>query len=127
MNAEQRLYTAIDRRIPDRVPVVPKIWVDLAAKITQTSLYEVISNPETALRVIIDAGIDCIGPLDPLGGFTCRQVKQEVLYLVQAAQCLEIQKKKILWQWYLQLESTVFIKTANIWIFNAFFEDVGRK
>jgi len=57
MNAIQRFYIAINKGIPDRIPVVPKIWVDLAANLTGTSLYDVIKSPETALRVIIEAGI----------------------------------------------------------------------
>jgi len=57
MNAIQRFYIAINKGIPDRIPVVPKIWVDLAANLTGTSLYDVIKSPEIALRVIIEAGI----------------------------------------------------------------------
>jgi hypothetical protein len=57
MNAIQRFYIAINKGIPDRIPVVPKIWVDLAANLTETSLHDVIKSPETALRVIIEAGI----------------------------------------------------------------------
>lgn len=47
---------------PDRVPVMPKIWVNLAARLTGTGLIEVIQNPRTAMKVVIDAarltGID---------------------------------------------------------------------
>lgn len=57
MNPWQRLYTAISGRVPDRVPVVPKIWVDLGAALTGTDLIEVIEEPLTALRVIADAGL----------------------------------------------------------------------
>lgn len=41
--------------MPDRVPNIPKIWVDLGARLTQTDLSEVIQNPLTALKVIVDA------------------------------------------------------------------------
>jgi uroporphyrinogen-III decarboxylase len=27
---------------------------------------------------LVEAGLDCIGPLDPLGGFTCEQMRQKV-------------------------------------------------
>lgn len=43
----------------DRVPVIPKMWVDTAANLTGTSLLEVVRNPETALAVMIDAALLC--------------------------------------------------------------------
>jgi uroporphyrinogen-III decarboxylase len=43
----------------DRVPVIPKMWVDTAANLTGTSLLEVVRHPETALRVMIDAALVC--------------------------------------------------------------------
>jgi len=43
--------------MPDRVPNIPKIWVDLGARLTQTDLSEVIQNPLTALKVIVDAAL----------------------------------------------------------------------
>ncbi|NLC67327.1 MAG: hypothetical protein GX754_00770 [Clostridiaceae bacterium] len=63
-NAYQRIYTALSGGIPDRVPVLPKIWVDLAASLTGTPLIEVVKNPLTALMTIaragIEAGVDAI-------------------------------------------------------------------
>jgi hypothetical protein len=59
MKPGERIYTAMSGRVPDRVPVVPKIWVDLAARLTGTSLTDVITDPFTALRVIVEAGIKC--------------------------------------------------------------------
>ena len=59
MNAQQRLSTALSGGIPDRVPVVPKIWVDLCARLTGTPLQDVISDPMTALQVIARAGELC--------------------------------------------------------------------
>ena len=59
MTPDDRLYRAIDGHVPDRVPVVPKIWVDLAARLTGTDLPEVIADPFTALRVIGQAGRMC--------------------------------------------------------------------
>ena len=43
--------------MPDRVPNIPKIWVDLGARLAQTDLSEVIQNPLTALKVIVDAAL----------------------------------------------------------------------
>ena len=57
--AAERLSTAIGGGMPDRVPVVPKIWVDLAGALTGTPLTEVVSRPLIALRVIADAGAIC--------------------------------------------------------------------
>lgn len=59
MNAAERIYRAIDGGQPDRVPVVPKIWVDLGARLTGTDPVQVVSDPLTALRVIADAGRLC--------------------------------------------------------------------
>ncbi len=53
----QRLYTALSNRAPDRVPVVPKIFVDSAARLTGTPILEVIQDPATALNVVLDAGL----------------------------------------------------------------------
>lgn len=57
MNGPERLLAVLDNRHPDRTPVVPKIWVDLAAALTDTPIMDVIGDPETALRVIVDAGL----------------------------------------------------------------------
>lgn len=57
MNPNQRVYAAISGKVPDRVPVVPKIWVDLAARLTETSLYDVITSPDIALEVIVNTGM----------------------------------------------------------------------
>lgn len=57
MNAFERVYTAMSNGQPDRVPYIPKIWVDLAAKLTNTELIDVIRNPQLALDVLAEAGI----------------------------------------------------------------------
>ena len=59
MSPKQRVFTAISGGTPDRVPVIPKVWVDLAAKLTGTDLKAVVASPETALRVMLDAGLQC--------------------------------------------------------------------
>lgn len=59
MTAEERLQTAIRGGVPDRVPVVPKIWVELAARLTGTALAQLIEDPLEALRVIARAGRQC--------------------------------------------------------------------
>ena len=53
----ERIYLALSGKVPDRVPNVPKIWVDLGAELTQTDLLEVIQNPLTALKVIAEAAL----------------------------------------------------------------------
>ncbi len=58
MTPLERLRAAIKGGVPDRVPVVPKIWVDLGAALTGTPLRQVIEEPVTALRVIARAAID---------------------------------------------------------------------
>lgn len=57
MNPKERTYTAISGGIPDRVPVIPKIWLDLAAKLMQIEAIEVIQDPLLALQMMAEAGI----------------------------------------------------------------------
>jgi len=57
LSAPQRVYQALSGGVPDRVPFIPKIWVDLAARLTSTSLIEVIQNPQTALDILLDAAV----------------------------------------------------------------------
>ena len=45
MTVEQRVYSGIDGGAPYRVPVVPKIWIGLGARLTGTSLLDVIRDP----------------------------------------------------------------------------------
>lgn len=59
MDAWERVYTAVDNKVPDRVPSVPKIWVDLGAALTGTDLVDVVADPMTALRVIAEGGRIC--------------------------------------------------------------------
>lgn len=57
MKAIERVYTALSGGVPDRVPVVPKIWVDFAARYTETPLTEILADPQKALDIVVDAGI----------------------------------------------------------------------
>jgi hypothetical protein len=57
LTAPKRVFQALSGGIPDRVPFIPKIWVDLAARLTDTSLIEVIQNPQTALDVLLEAAL----------------------------------------------------------------------
>jgi hypothetical protein len=59
MKPRERILKALSCGIPDRVPVIPKIWVDLASRLTDTDLVDVIEDPFLALRVIVDAGFMC--------------------------------------------------------------------
>ena len=55
MTASERIYTAIAGGKPDRVPVVPKIWVDLGSRLTGMPLTQVISDPFSALAIAASA------------------------------------------------------------------------
>lgn len=57
MLPKERIYKTISGDTPDRVPSMPKIWVDLAANLAKTDLRKVIEDPLTALRVIVDAAL----------------------------------------------------------------------
>ncbi|TVQ35488.1 MAG: hypothetical protein EA384_16140 [Spirochaetaceae bacterium] len=58
MTASQRIETALRRGIPDRVPFVPKIWVDFGARWLGVEIERVIQDPCTALEVILRTGVD---------------------------------------------------------------------
>jgi uroporphyrinogen-III decarboxylase len=57
MTANQRFYTAMSGGLPDHVPTLPKIWVDLGAALTGVDLREVVENSETAMRVVVEASL----------------------------------------------------------------------
>lgn len=59
MTASQRFNTAINRGVPDRVPVVPKIYLDLAARLTDRDLRTMVDDPAEALWAIVEAGRLC--------------------------------------------------------------------
>jgi len=59
VNVRTRLYAAINGEVPDRVPVVPKIWVDLASRLLGTEPTKIITDPLSALRIIAEAGLLC--------------------------------------------------------------------
>jgi uroporphyrinogen-III decarboxylase len=54
MTARDRFYTALSGGAPDRVPTLPKIWVDLGAALAGVDLREVVENSETAMRVVVE-------------------------------------------------------------------------
>ncbi len=56
MTSAERLKTAISGGFPDRVPSFPKIFIDLAAKITDRNVQTVLGNPEKVLNVLVEAG-----------------------------------------------------------------------
>ena len=58
MNRFERLYTAISGKIPDRVPFLPKIWIDLACKINNTELENIFNNPYAILDELAKAYIE---------------------------------------------------------------------
>ncbi len=55
MQGAKRLTVTISGGKPDRVPVMPKIWVNVASRLTGINLVDVIENPRTAMQVVIDA------------------------------------------------------------------------
>lgn len=59
MTSVERFETALSGGIPDRVPVVPKIYVDLAARLTGRNLQSIVEEPLEALRVLVEAGKLC--------------------------------------------------------------------
>ena len=59
MKPLERIHRAISGGAADRVPVVPKIWIDLAARLTDARLLDLLRDPALALRAIAEAGLMC--------------------------------------------------------------------
>lgn len=59
MTGFERIYTALCRKKPDRVPFMPKIWVKLACEITNTSIEEILQDSYKAMEVIMKAAWVC--------------------------------------------------------------------
>jgi len=57
MTPKECFYTALSGGMPDRVPTLPKIWVDLGAALAGTDLREVVEDPSTAMRVVVDGAL----------------------------------------------------------------------
>jgi len=55
LTASERFHSALSGLLPDRVPTLPKIWVDLGAALTGTDLREVIEDPSIAMEVTVKA------------------------------------------------------------------------
>lgn len=51
------MYSAVSGGKPDRVPTLPKIWVDLAATLTGVSFKDVIRDPYLTLTTLIEASL----------------------------------------------------------------------
>ena len=58
MTKKERIHTVFSGGIPDRVPFVPKIWIDLAANLAGSNVIETIQDPLEVLRTIVEVGID---------------------------------------------------------------------
>ena len=58
MTPKQSFYTALSNQTPERVPTLPKIWVDLGAAITGTEIRNIIEDSETAMRVVVEAALE---------------------------------------------------------------------
>jgi uroporphyrinogen-III decarboxylase len=56
--ATERFYSALSGSLPDRVPTLPKIWLDLGAAMTGIDLQEVIEDPFVAMEAIVKAGLE---------------------------------------------------------------------
>jgi uroporphyrinogen-III decarboxylase len=116
MTANQRFYTAISGGLPDRVPTLPKIWVDLGAALTGVDLREAVEDSETAMRVVVEASLSVkadgarlfhlpnrktelendatgkvIGPIDMQGGLATRVRDKSRINLEDTYQAAMIQ------------------------------------
>lgn len=59
MTGFERIYAVLDKKKPDQVPYMPKIWVKLACEITGTPIEEVMQDSYIAMEVIMRAAKLC--------------------------------------------------------------------
>lgn len=86
LTASERFYTALSGLEPDRVPTLPKIWVDLAAALTGTAINQVIEEPAIAMELIIQAALDVKADAARLFHFPARKttIKDESLVEIES-------------------------------------------
>jgi hypothetical protein len=58
LRPDERLYLAVSGGLPDRVPFMPKIWIDLAAALLGEDLLEVAGDPARALEITARAAVE---------------------------------------------------------------------
>ena len=83
MTARERFYTALSGGMPDRVPTLAKIWVDLGGALVGTSLRDIIEDPLTAMRVIVEGALGVKADGARLFHFPARKTKIEDGVLVE--------------------------------------------
>ena len=83
MNSIQRFENAMQRKPTDRVPVLSKIYIPTACKLTGISPLEAIADPTHALSTICQASKDTRSDGARLFIFPKRQVRQEENQVVQ--------------------------------------------
>jgi uroporphyrinogen-III decarboxylase len=57
MRSRERVFRVLNGQGPDRVPIIPKIWVDLAANIMGVPFAELLRDPELAMRTVVRAAL----------------------------------------------------------------------
>jgi uroporphyrinogen-III decarboxylase len=58
MNGRERFAATMDGQIPDRAPVAPKVWIDLAARLLGHSYEAVLADPALAMHTVVQAGLE---------------------------------------------------------------------
>jgi len=74
MTPKQCFYEALSNKMPERVPTLPKIWVDLACELSGSDLRQVVEEPALAMRVVVEAARDVRADGARLFHFPARKV-----------------------------------------------------
>lgn len=75
MTPPTRFYTALSGGMPDQVPTLPKIWLDLAAALTTTRLSDLMQVPGLAMKLVVEAAFQVGADAARLFSFRHRQIK----------------------------------------------------
>jgi uroporphyrinogen-III decarboxylase len=77
MSSAERVRTAVSGGIPDRVPSFPKIFIDLAARITGKETVSIVGDPMAILSTLVEAGKEVQADAVRLFHFPKRIIKEK--------------------------------------------------
>jgi len=86
MTGAERVLAAISGDVPDRVPSFPKIFIDLAARITGKETVSIVGDPMAILSTLVEAGKEVQADAVRLFHFPKRIIKKKegVVYEIDA-------------------------------------------
>lgn len=57
MQPRERVLAVLNQRAYDRVPFIPKMWIDLAANVLALPYVDVLNDPALGMRAVAQAAL----------------------------------------------------------------------